>query len=211
MESLCFPVVVQTRPQGGCDPVLTLPVCKGQDFLAEDGPDVIVSGREFIILESDVRCEICVVSDQFLVVEPKLAAVPLAVSVIAQTRPWVGCGPDLPLPVDKGMVSLDEDGLVWSTVRIADVSRGICVELDQLPVVISKEAVEPLALPVVALTRSQVGCASIVAWPANDDTISQVGIDPDVESGDQMSLHVVLTWIGMPVIRNGGRRWLTIW
>ena len=152
MESLCFPVVVQMRPQGGCDPVLTLPVCKGQDFLVEDGPDVIVSGREFIILESDVRCEICVVSDQLLVVEPKLAAVPLAVSVIAQMRPRVGCGPDLPLPVDKGMVSLDEDGLVWSIVRIADVSRGICVELDQLPVVISKEAVEPLALPVVALT-----------------------------------------------------------
>ena len=33
-----------------------LPVCKGQDFLAEDGTDVIVSGRESIITESDVRC-----------------------------------------------------------------------------------------------------------------------------------------------------------
>ena len=32
VESLCFPVVVQTGPQGGCDPVLPLPVCKGQDF-----------------------------------------------------------------------------------------------------------------------------------------------------------------------------------
>ena len=53
------------------------------------------------------------------------------------------------------------------------------------------EAVEPLALPVVALTRSQVGCTSIIAWPANDDTISQVGVDPDVESGDQVSLTVI--------------------
>ena len=44
VESLCFPVVIQTRPLGGCDPVLPQPVCKGQDFLAEDGPDVIVSG-----------------------------------------------------------------------------------------------------------------------------------------------------------------------
>ena len=89
VESLCFPVVIQTRPQGGCDPVLPLPVCKGQDFLAEDGPDVI---------RSDVSCEICVVSDQLPVVVPKLAEVPLAVSLVAQTRPRVSCGPDLPLP-----------------------------------------------------------------------------------------------------------------
>ena len=109
------------------------------------------------------------VSDQLPVVEPKLAAVPLAVSVVAQTRPRVGCGPDLPLPVDKGVVSLDDDGMDvimsgWeSTMMISDVNRDICVEPDQLLVVISKEAVEPLALPVVALTRSQVGCTSIVA------------------------------------------------
>ena len=51
------------------------------------------------------------VSDQLPVVVPKLTAVPLAVSVVAQTRPQVGCGPDLPLPVDKGVGSLDDDGL----------------------------------------------------------------------------------------------------
>ena len=123
---------------GGCDPILPLPVCKGQDFLAKDGPDVIVSGRESNITELDVSCGFCVVSDQLPVVEPKLAAVPLAVSVVAQTRPRVGCGPDLPLPVDKGMVSLDDDGLDViisgreSTVMISDVSCDICVEPDQL-------------------------------------------------------------------------------
>ena len=210
VELLCYLVVVQTRPQGGCVPVLPLPVCKGQDFLAEDGPDVIVSGRESIITESDVSCEICVVSDQLPVVVPKLATVPLAISVVAQTRPQVGCGPDLPLPVDKEMESLDDDGLDViisgreSTVMISDVSRDICVEPDQLPVVVSKEAVEPLVLPVVALTRSQVGCTPIVAWPADDDMIPQVrvdpdlwsgrvmkSVDPDVESGDQVSLNVV--------------------
>ena len=104
VELLCFPVVVQTRPQGGgrggCDPVLPLPMCKGQDFLAVDGSDVIVSGRESILEKSDVSCEICVVADQLPLVVPKLAAVPLAVSVVAQTRPRVGCGPDLPLQVD---------------------------------------------------------------------------------------------------------------
>ena len=85
VESLCFTLVLQTTPQEGCDPVLPLPVCKGQEFLVEDGPDVIVSGRESIITESDVSCEICVASDQCPVVVPKLAAVPLAVSVVAQT------------------------------------------------------------------------------------------------------------------------------
>ena len=77
------------------------------------------------------------------------------------------------------------------------------MEPDQLPIVVPKEAVGPLALPEVALTRSQVGCTHIVAWPVNDDTISQVGVDPnllsgrvmesvdpDVESGDQVSLNM---------------------
>ena len=58
------------------------------------------------------------------------------------------------------MESLEDDGLDViisgreSTAMISDVSRDICVEPDQLPVVVSKEAVEPLALPVVTLTRS---------------------------------------------------------
>ena len=36
VEPLCFPVVVQTRPQVGCDPDLLLPVYKGQESLVED-------------------------------------------------------------------------------------------------------------------------------------------------------------------------------
>ena len=74
------------------------------------------------------------------------------------------------------MESLDDDGLdvIISTVMISDVSCDVCVEPDQLPVVVSKEALEPLAFPVVALTRSQVGCTPIVAWPANDAMILQV-------------------------------------
>ena len=49
-----------------------------------DDREVIVSGRESKVAESDVGCEICVVSDQLPVVMPRLAAVPLAVSVVAQ-------------------------------------------------------------------------------------------------------------------------------
>ena len=162
------------------------------------------------IAESDVSCEICVVSDQLPVVVPKLAAVPLAVSVVAQTRPRVGWGPDLPLPVDEGRESLNDDGLDVilsgreSTVRISNVSRGICVEPDQLPVVVSNDAVEPLAVPVVTLTRSLAGGPSVVALPVNVDTILRAGVypdllsgrvtksvDPDVGSGDPMSLKMI--------------------
>ena len=108
------------------------------------------------------------------------------------------------------MESLDDEGLNViisgreSTVMKSDVSRDICVEPDQLPVVVSKVAVEPLGLPEVALMRPRVGCTPIVAWPAHNDTISQVefgqdllsgwvmkSVDPDEESGDHGSLMAV--------------------
>ena len=105
-EPSCFPVVVQTRPQVICDTALPLPVYKGQESLMEDDPDDVFSGS--IIKRSDVRREICVVSDQGPVVVPKLAAVPLGVPVVVQTRPQVGCGPDLPLPMPLPMM------MVWT-------------------------------------------------------------------------------------------------
>ena len=80
---------------------------------------------------------------------------PLAVSVVTQTRPQVGRGKDLPLLADEGRESLPEDGLDviisgWeSTVRMSDVSRGICVVSDQLPVVMPRLAAVPLAVSVV--------------------------------------------------------------
>ena len=77
VESLCFPVVVQTRPQGSFDPVLALPVCKGQDFLEDDGPVVIISGRESIITVSDVSRDICVEPDQLSVVVSEEAVGPM--------------------------------------------------------------------------------------------------------------------------------------
>ena len=155
---LALPVVVQTRPKVGCDPDLPLPVSKGQEgqeSLMEDGPDDIVSGQESIIKCSDVRREICVVSDQGPVVVPKLAVVPLALPVVVQTRPKVGCDPDLPLPVSKGQESLMEDGpddIVSgqeSIIKRSDVRQEICVVSDQGPVVVPKLAAVPLAVPVV--------------------------------------------------------------
>ena len=102
VESLCFPGVVQTRPQGGCDPVLPLPGSRERYFLGVDDPEGLVSGRESIQAESDVNIALCMVPDQRPFEMPKLAAVPLAFSVVAQTRPRVGRGPDLPLLVDRG-------------------------------------------------------------------------------------------------------------
>ena len=55
-----------------------------------------------------------------------------------------------------------------STIGMSDVSRGICMEPDLLPVVMSTDDVEPLAVPVVALTRSQVERPLVVAWPVDE-------------------------------------------
>ena len=156
-------MVVPTRPQGGCDPVLPLPIPRGRDFRVVDDPEVIVSGQESKVAELDVGREICVVSDQLPVVMPRLAAVPLAVSVVAQMKPRVGRSPDLPLLVDEVRESPPEDGLdvilsgQESTVGMSDVSSGICMEPDLLPVVMSTNDVEPPAFSMVAETRPQVG------------------------------------------------------
>ena len=40
----------------------------------------------------------------------------------------------------------------------------------------------------VALTRSQAGCAPVFTWPVNDDMISQVGVGPDLLSGRVMKM-----------------------
>ena len=107
---LAMPVVVQTRPQVSCYPALPLPVYKGQESLMEDGPDDIVSGQESIIPDPDVRCGICVIPDRLPVVVPRSAAVLLAASVVAQTRPRGGCGSNLLLPGDMSIEPLDVDG-----------------------------------------------------------------------------------------------------
>ena len=74
VESLCCPVVVTTRPQGGCDPVLPLSKGRGRKIVDPDvrrdihmEPEIppvvistkaIVSGRVSKIIDPDVRCDI---------------------------------------------------------------------------------------------------------------------------------------------------------
>ena len=82
--------------------------------------------------------------------------------------------------MDEGRESLPEDGLDVilsgreSTVRMSDVSRGICVVPDLLPVVMSTDAREPLAVP-MDITTGRV----------------MKSVDPDVRSGDPMLLKTI--------------------
>ena len=78
VESLCPPVVAQTRPKGGCDPVLPRRICLGRDVLTEDGPTAVDSEWESIVPDPDVCGGICVMPDCIPLVVPKSAAVPLA-------------------------------------------------------------------------------------------------------------------------------------
>ena len=128
----------------------------------------------------DIGCDVRSLTDAVPAMLDMTAAVPLAMPVVVQTRPQVSCDPALPLPMYKGQESLMEDGpddIISgreSAVMISDVGRDICVEPDQLPVVVSEEAVGPLAFTAVDLTRSQGGGALVVARPADAETISQV-------------------------------------
>ena len=138
---------LQKQMSVGWSPDLPLLVAEGRESLHDDSLDVILSGRESTMRMSNVSRDICVEPDHLPVVAPKLAVVPLAIPVVAQTRPRVDWGLDLPLPMDEGRESLHDDAVDVifseraSTVRLSDVSRDICVTPDHLPDVVSKEAV----------------------------------------------------------------------
>ena len=170
--------------------------------------DVILSGRESNVEMPD--SEWCGEPEFLLVVMSTDEVEPLAVSVVAQTRPRVGRGPALPLLLVEGKESLPDSDLDVilsgreSTVGMSDVSRDICLEPDLLPVVMSMDGVEPLAVPVVALTRSRVEGPLVVGRPVDVDAISRAAVypdllsgrvmksvDPDVGSGDPMSLESI--------------------
>ena len=57
-------------------------------------PDMILPGREMEVEISRYR-DICVLPDEFPVVVDKTAVEPLFLPVVVETRPQVGCDPDL--------------------------------------------------------------------------------------------------------------------
>ena len=135
-----MPVVVQTRPQVGCDPDLPLPVDKGKESLVEDGPDVIFSGRELNVKISDVSREICVVPDEFPAVVAMVAVELLVLPVVVMKKSQAGCEPALTLPVDEEKNSQVGDAPHMLSGRVRDmgdpdVERSNQVLLEVVPFV----------------------------------------------------------------------------
>ena len=90
--------------------------------------DMILPRPELDEESSDVERDVCDVLDEFPVGIDKAAVEPLCLPEVVQTRPQVGCDPDLPLPVDTGKVSLVEDGPdVIVSRRKSNVERSISV------------------------------------------------------------------------------------
>ena len=107
-----------------------------------------MSRRESTVEMLDVNCGICM--DFLPVVISTDDVEPMAVPVVALTRSQVEGPLVVARPVNVILSGRD------STVEMLDVNRGICMEPDFLPVVMSTDDVEPLAVPVVTLTRSRV-------------------------------------------------------
>ena len=147
VESLCPPVVVQTRPKKGCDPVWPRRLRRGRDVLMEDSMAAVDTRRISIALDTDVVSGIYVMPDCIPAVMPTLAAVPQAASEVAQTRPRGDCSLNLLLPVDGSIEPLDDDAPgVLSSGRepagiVSEVGSDVCVVPDLLPVEVSVRTV----------------------------------------------------------------------
>ena len=126
---------------------------------------VIVSGRESKVAESDVSRDICLEQDLLPVVEP------LAVPVVTLTRSRV----EGPLVVARPMDVIFPGR--ESTVEMSDVNRGICMESDFLPVVMSTVDVGPLAISVVAQTRPRVGRGPDLVVAEGRESLPAYGLD----------------------------------
>ena len=186
VEPMAVPVVALTRSRLERTLVVARPV------------DEILSGRESNVGMSDVSRDICMEPDLLPVVMSTDDVEPLAMPVVTLTRSQVERPLVVAWPVDDVLSGRE------SNIGMSDVSRDICMEPDLLPVVMSTDDVEPLAVPVVALMRPQVEGPLDVAWPVNEDAISRAAVypdllsgrvmksvDPDVRSGDPLSLKTI--------------------
>ena len=200
MEPEILPVVLSTddvEPMPG--PVLALTRSQVERPLVVAWPvDEILSGQESNVGMSDVSRDICMEPDLLPVVLSTDDVEPLPVPVVALMRSRVERPLVVTWPVDEVLSGRE------STVEMLDVNRVICMEPDLLPVVMSTDDVEPLVVPVVALTRPRVEGPLDVARPVNVDAISRAAlypdlpsgrvmksVDPDVRSGDPLSLKTI--------------------
>ena len=100
VESLCPPVVTQTRPKEGCDPASPRRLRRGRDVLREESMVAVDTRRISIDQDTDVASGIYVMPDGIPAVMPMLAAAPQAASEVAQTRHRGDCSVNLLLPVE---------------------------------------------------------------------------------------------------------------
>ena len=109
VESLCPPVVAQTRPKEGCDPASPRRLRRGRDVLREDCMLAVDTRRISIDQDTDVVSGIYVMPDCIPAVMAMLAAAPQAASEVAQTRHRGECSVNLLLSVDGSIEPLDDD------------------------------------------------------------------------------------------------------
>ena len=148
VESLCPPVVTQTRPKEGCDPASPQRLRRGRDVLMEDSMVAVDTRRISIAQDTDVVIGgIYVMPDCIPAVMPMLAAAPQAASDVAQTRPRGDCSMNFLLPVDGSIEPLDDDAPdVLSTGRetagiSSEVGSDVCVVPDLPPAAVSVRTV----------------------------------------------------------------------
>ena len=79
-QLLCPPVVAQTRPMEGCDPVLPWRWRRGRDVLTEDGAVAVDTEQVSAASDAVVSRETHNNSECVPTVVPKLAAAPQAAS-----------------------------------------------------------------------------------------------------------------------------------
>ena len=106
VESLCPPVVTQTRPKEGCDPASPRRLRRGRDVLMKDSMVAVDSRRISIAPDTDV------VPDPVPVQMATTAVESLCPPVVTQTRPKEGCDPASPRRLRRGRDVLMEDIMV---------------------------------------------------------------------------------------------------
>ena len=142
-QILCPPVVAQTTPMEGCDPVLPRRLRRGRDVLTEDGAVAVDTRQVSAASDTVVSREIHSKSECVPTVVPTLAAAPQTASEVAQLRLRdYGCTDSLP-PVGEclELLGMDTPDAGESGMEVAGGSppanMDICVVPDVLQTAIS--------------------------------------------------------------------------
>ena len=142
-HQLLCPVVAQTRPMEGCDPVLSRRLHQGRDVLTEDAAVAVDTERESAASDAVVSRETRKISEGVPTVVPKLAAVPQATSEVTQPRPPESGCTDLLPPVDdcRELLGLGTPDAVESEIHIS-VNPDMLLTATYMTTEVSEELME---------------------------------------------------------------------